>query len=780
MEKKRKNIIIGLFRAVLILIFLIPGFTCSKAAASDIRPDNKVPEDYIVNRATQSDAENGLYNRFFLKDDIQEIRITVGEDNLKYLLANAADKVSVLARKVKIGDETVMYTGLKTKGDYTLAHGVSDNHSNRYAFTINFGKYVKKSGFGYKQNFFGLRKLSLNNFYFDKSMLKEYTAYYLLSQMHLPVSQYGLTKLYINDAYYGVYFMVEACDYSVLEQYYDTTKDKLGKFLTKPVGTDLEYNDIVRDPGLLWAHDEETFKDIEEDVPMVIETIRRLDNLSRGLDFDGNPVDVNSPRYIELLSQVIDLDEVLRYFAVHSFLVQTDDMFSVQHNYGLYCDPQGRLVLIPWDYDLSYGTYYPSTADNTANYDIDIMYCMYESWQDYNNREYSEGVYSQFPLFNVIYQNEELMDRYHIYMLDCARIASLGGMTSYKRYYEPANLYHIIEKLSDKLIAAASLKNAPGASYMNRINQPGDVKKAIPNLEKIIARRAVGVYSQLSGNAGWVTGNGCDLFAVGNGAKAQGKNSGLLTAVDEATGVFTTAMYKNDAPQLDVGVSEPGSEITHNLIQPFEEEIEKDINTGLQAIFTEKYGRDYINNGQEDDEYALKTAVYLMEDKGKAVSGYKVAVPLGADFEKGKNLLAVYAVDDDEGLRRLEYTVDGNLVFIENESLGTFILAQKKVPKPEEDESDGEFRIGFKDTLFVAGIAVTVFLLFLGAFGLAGRIKKKAKKNEGPEPEEGKTEDRPGENGKQEPNPDENGKPGYNSGENGKQGYSTDGTLDDE
>lgn len=737
----------------IITIVLLAALMCmGRTAAAGAEPDNTVPSDYTVNLATQSEAGNALYNRFFLKDDIQEIRITVSEENLKYLFENAADKVSVLAEKVNIGDETVMYAGLKTKGDYTLAHGVSDNHSKRYSFTINFGKYVKKSGFGYKQNFFGLRKLSLNNFFFDKSMLKEYTAHYLLSQMGLPVSQYGLAKLYVNDSYYGVYFMVEAFDYPILEQYYGVSKSKLGKFLTKPVGTDLEYNDIIRDPGLLWAHDDETREDVEEDVPMVIESIRRLSNLNGGLDFDGNAIDVNSAEYIALLSQVIDLDEVLGYFAVHSFLVQNDDMFSVQHNYGLYCDPQGRLVVIPWDYDLSYGTYYPSTADNTANYDIDIMYCMYESWQDYNNREYSEEVYSSFPLFNVIYQNSELMERYHEYMLDCAKIMALGGTTSDMRYYEPANMYNIIEGLSDKLIAAASLKNAPGASYMNRINQPADVKKAIPNLEKIIARRAVGVYSQLSGEGSWVTGSGCDLSAIGNGMNAKGKKSGLLTAVDETTGIFTTASYKDSTPEIKTETAAPGTEAAEKIVTPYADQIENDINALVQAAYLELYGRDYVKSANEDSEYAVTSTVYMIKDKGTPVSGYRMAIPLnyfGYDSENVETVLAAYTVDENDNLNRLEYTADGNLIFFDTETMGTFILAQKKIPKPGEDDpkhvpgNDSEDTpgnvsedapkndsadvpaIGIKDTLFVSGIAAAVILLFGVVWSLIGRIRKK-------------------------------------------------------
>ncbi|MCR5324498.1 MAG: CotH kinase family protein [Lachnospiraceae bacterium] len=627
----------------------------------------EVPSDHSIDQDTQGEAKQGLYNRFFLKNDLQEVRIYLPEENLKYLLDNAADKVSVLTDKVIIGDETVKYTGLKTKGDYTLAHGVSDNHSNRYSFTINFGKYVKKANFGHKQNFFGLRKLSFNNFYFDKSMLKEYTAYYLLGEMRLPASQYGLAKLYINDKYYGVYFMVEAFDHSILEQYYNKDKKELGRFLTKPDRTDLEYNDIIRNTSLLWNNDEEIYEDIKDDVPMVTESLRKLNNLSNGRDFEGNPINVNSSEYIELLEKVVELDEVIRYFAVHSFLVQTDNMFTVQHNYGLYCDPEGKLVIIPWDYDLSYGTYYPSSADNTANYDIDIMYCMYESWQDYNNDEHNAEVYSEFPLFNVIYNNKELMDRYHDYMLDCSKIMALGGTTTDGRTYEPANMYGIIEKISGKLIEAATVKTAPGSSYMNRINQPLDVKKGIPNLEKIIARRAVGVYLQLKGERSWVTGTGCDLSAVGNGMRASGKKSGRLTAVDESTGIFVTAEYQNGAPQLNVKI----------LDRESDEYIS------------------YISSLGENESGSLKNAeVYRLSDTGNVKSGYKVSIPMknnSEDLESDEKnrTITVYTVDENGLLEQVGYDKDDNLIIFETSSLNDIVIVEKEQEEPVKIYVDG-------------------------------------------------------------------------------------------
>ena len=108
---------------------------------------NNTPDpDYKINEAMQADAKDGIYDQYFLKDDLQTVKITVDENNLNYLLQNAADKPSVMTKEVTIGDQSIGYVGLKTKGSYTLEHTVDQNFgSDRFSFSLNFGKYIKKA-----------------------------------------------------------------------------------------------------------------------------------------------------------------------------------------------------------------------------------------------------------------------------------------------------------------------------------------------------------------------------------------------------------------------------------------------------------------------------------------------------------------------------------------------------------------------------------------------------------------------------------------------------------
>ena len=236
--------------------------------------NNTPPTDYVVNKATQGKAENGDYSAYFLKDEIQTVSIEIEENNLNYLLQNALDEPYVMATGVTIGDAALGYCGLRTKGSYTLEHSVTDNAgSDRFSFTINFGKYIKKKDYGSKQNFFGCDKISFNNFFFDKTMMKEFFALKLMDEMGLPTPEYGIAKLYINGDYYGVYAMVEAMDHSILERYYGVDKDELSSYLCKPEGTNFLYDEIVSDPSLLWEQDDDTLADVEDMIPTVTEWV---------------------------------------------------------------------------------------------------------------------------------------------------------------------------------------------------------------------------------------------------------------------------------------------------------------------------------------------------------------------------------------------------------------------------------------------------------------------------------------------------------------------------
>ena len=526
--------------------------TTSETITEDM-VDNTVPSDYKIDSSMQADAKDGKYMAYFLEDELQTVEITIDENNLNYILQNADEKPSALADSVTIGGETIYYCGFKTKGNYTLAHTYSDEDSDRFSFTINFGKYVKKADYGETQNFYGLSKVSFNNFFFDKTMMKEYFALKLMTEMGVPTPAYGLAKLYINGEYYGVYFMVESLDESILERTYGLDSSQVSDYLVKPTDTKLQYEELLEDDSPLYEDSEDTYEDVEEMLPTVMDWVEKLNQLSQGTDFDGNEIDVNSDEYLELLGQIIDVDEFVRYFATHSFLCQFDNMFNEEQNFGLYVSEDGVATMVPWDYDLSFGCYYPSDAESTANLDLDIMT---------KSQQPLATVYQNYPLFNVIYQNDSLRELMHTYMEDCSKIMALGGTTTLGKTYEPAYFAGYVDIFYDQLVAACDEELADNVSYLNWTSQPSDLKKGLPNLKKIMAMRSVGVYLQVEDIDAIVTGSGCDLSTLGNASQGWTSNDGTLATVDAATGIFAIADYRSrewgDGPTLTITSMDSG------------------------------------------------------------------------------------------------------------------------------------------------------------------------------------------------------------------------------
>lgn len=92
------------------------------------------------------------------------------------------------------------------------------------------------------------------------------------------------------------------------------------------------------------------------------------------------------------LEETVDIDCVIRYFVVHNFVCNFDSYTgSMIHNYYLY-EQNGRLSMIPWDYNLAYGSFEGSAdADALVNYSIDTPV----SGGDTNSRPMLAWIFSQ-------------------------------------------------------------------------------------------------------------------------------------------------------------------------------------------------------------------------------------------------------------------------------------------------------------------------------------------------------------------------------------------------
>lgn len=101
------------------------------------------------------------------------------------------------------------------------------------------------------------------------------------------------------------------------------------------------------------------------------------------------------------LEDYMDVDNILKYMAVHVFSVNEDSLTgSMAHNYYLY-ESRGRLNIIPWDYNLALGGMNGGSASSVINSSVD-------------NAFISTG------FFDKLMENEEYKEKYYSYLRQLA------------------------------------------------------------------------------------------------------------------------------------------------------------------------------------------------------------------------------------------------------------------------------------------------------------------------------------------------------------------------
>lgn len=103
------------------------------------------------------------------------------------------------------------------------------------------------------------------------------------------------------------------------------------------------------------------------------------------------------------LEEVVDIEKVIRYFVVHNFVCNGDSYTgSMIHNYYLY-EENGKLSMLPWDYNLAYGTFMGADSTGQVNSPIDTPV---------------SGDMSERPMVGWIFSNDEYTEMYHDYFAE--------------------------------------------------------------------------------------------------------------------------------------------------------------------------------------------------------------------------------------------------------------------------------------------------------------------------------------------------------------------------
>lgn len=345
---------------------------------------------------------------------------------------------------------------IRGKGNTSLTQ-VEQYGNSRYSFKVEFDHYDNAL------NYYGLDKLSLNNLIQDNTMLKDYLCYQLMGSFGVDAPLCSFVYITVNDEDWGLYLAVEGVEESFLQRNYGSGYGELYKPDSQSMGGGRGnggafslgdwQQEAAGETGGGAAGSQDTFPAAPEGMeggfpgqegfspgtegempeggaPGLPEDPEG-GGFSMGSDdtallytddayssyqniFDNAKTDVtdsDKDRLIaslkqlnaqENLEEVVDVEEVIRYFVVHNFVCNFDSYTgSMIHNYYLY-EEDGQLSMIPWDYNLAFGGFLGS-SDATAlvNYPIDTPV--------------SGGTVDSRPMLAWIFSSEEYTQLYHQY-----------------------------------------------------------------------------------------------------------------------------------------------------------------------------------------------------------------------------------------------------------------------------------------------------------------------------------------------------------------------------
>ncbi len=244
---------------------------------------------------------------------------------------------------VVLGDKTFENVGLRYKGNGTIADAAN---TIKKSIRIDLDKF--ESG----ATFHGSITFNLHCGVTDPSLCRERLGYavYRAAGVPAPRTCYAEVTLAVPGKFknelLGVYTMTQHIDKAFLKEHFETDKG----LLMKPEGVrDLEYR------GDNWESYKKPFapkRDAKEQEAKRIIAICKL--IHRGTDEE----------FKKSIQDSVDVEGYLRFLAVTAFIANTDNFWTIGHNYQLYLHPKtNKLHFIPWDLDRAFGNFpFMSTA----------------------------------------------------------------------------------------------------------------------------------------------------------------------------------------------------------------------------------------------------------------------------------------------------------------------------------------------------------------------------------------------------------------------------------
>lgn len=485
------------------------------------------------NQSTEDQTKTVDYAQNFNKTEVMSFSIDVDEDAWQEMLDTATEENYIKAN-VTINGTTIENVGIRAKGNSSLRQVAQDDSTDRYSFKIKFDKYVKG------QTWNGLDKMVVNNMISDASYMKEYLSYDIMSYIGVDAPLFSFANINVNGKAWGLYLAVEDIDSGYLarakndegEIYKPNNDGNMGaggmgdrqppEGMEPPSDTVTGTGDAnsqtanTRGEGgrgfgrgggmnggtngvsLVYTDDKVSSysgifdnartKTTEEDEQRVVEALK---NLNEGTD----------------LEKYVDVDAVLKYFAAHNVVVNMDSYTSnMGHNYYLY-ENNGKISMLPWDYNMAFGGFQAGSASEVVNLAIDTPL--------------SGVTMEERPILSKLLEVPEYKAKYHEYLQEI-----VDG------YFANGKFEQTVQTLNNLITDYVKNDATAFVTY-------DKYKEAVAELTKLGTLRAESVQGQLDGTIPSTTegqkasadklidASSVDLNKLGDGLKGNGMRGGF-------------------------------------------------------------------------------------------------------------------------------------------------------------------------------------------------------------------------------------------------------------
>lgn len=296
-----------------------------------------------------------------------------------------AEKEEYAVCSAVIDGERFRQIGIRTKGNNSL-HLTKEYGAARYSLKLEFDHYVDGG------NYHGLDKLSLDASFQDNSYMKTFLTYDMMAFMGVPTPLCSYTWVRVNGEDWGLFLAVEEPEEAFARRNFGRNHGQLYK--PDYLSLDDENSDVaLRYTGSDPDRYENIFRNAKfeidaGDTRRVIDALRKLSEK-------------------EDLESCLDVDEILRYFTVQVFVMNWDSYLGYTgHNYYLY-EEGGKLSILPWDYNLAFGTYSLGMPEPEEDSEVLINYPI--------DTPAPGSVMTERPLYHHLMEQEEYFSRYHRY-----------------------------------------------------------------------------------------------------------------------------------------------------------------------------------------------------------------------------------------------------------------------------------------------------------------------------------------------------------------------------